>query len=148
MPDETLLERSTRELHERIAEIAPLVEEHAELSAAAEALARANGNGSAPTKPARKPVAAKTGTATATKPKAATKPAGTGKRGRPPGSGNRAGEVLGLLAISPGLKVAGIAEKLGIKPNYLYRVMPGLEADGKVTKAEDGGYTVVAGATE
>jgi hypothetical protein len=34
----------------------------------------------------------------------------------------------------PGITVPEIAEKMGIKQNYLYRVLPGLAADGLVVK--------------
>lgn len=130
----TLLEEKKAEIHARIEELAPLVEEYDELSQAATALG-ITVNGSAPVKPAakrgRKPGEAK-----------ADKPSGTGKRGRPPGSGNRVEEIIGILTISPGLTISEIAGKLGIKPNYLYRVIPGMEKDGKVKKV-DKGYHVV-----
>jgi len=34
----------------------------------------------------------------------------------------------------PGITVPEIAAKMGIKQNYLYRVLPGLQKDGKVVK--------------
>jgi DNA-binding IclR family transcriptional regulator len=34
----------------------------------------------------------------------------------------------------PGITVPEIAEKMGIKQNYLYRVLPGLAEDGLVVK--------------
>jgi DNA-binding IscR family transcriptional regulator len=34
----------------------------------------------------------------------------------------------------PGITVPEIAEKMGIKQNYLYRVLPGLAQDGLVVK--------------
>jgi DNA-binding IscR family transcriptional regulator len=35
---------------------------------------------------------------------------------------------------SPGISIPEIATQLSIEPNYLYRVMPKLLADGQVTK--------------
>lgn len=34
----------------------------------------------------------------------------------------------------PGITIPELAERMGIKQNYLYRVLPGLEQDGKVKK--------------
>jgi DNA-binding IclR family transcriptional regulator len=34
----------------------------------------------------------------------------------------------------PGITVPELAEKMGIKQNYLYRVLPGLEQEGKLEK--------------
>ena len=33
---------------------------------------------------------------------------------------------------TPGITIPQIAEKMGIEPNYLYRVMPRLATDGQV----------------
>ena len=35
----------------------------------------------------------------------------------------------------PGITIPELAEAMGIKQNYLYRVMPGLAEEGKVTKS-------------
>ena len=56
------------------------------------------------------------------------------RRGRPTGSGTRGVEALELVKAHPGITVAEIAEKMGIKQNYLYRVLPGLATDGLVVK--------------
>jgi len=57
------------------------------------------------------------------------------KVGRPKGSGGRLVQVMGVLeeARTP-LSVKDIAMRIGIKPNYLYRVLPQLGREGKVTK--------------
>jgi hypothetical protein len=44
----------------------------------------------------------------------------------------------------PGIKIPEIASELSIEPNYLYRVMPGLEKEGKITRDSDKGYHPVA----
>ncbi len=59
------------------------------------------------------------------------------KPGRPRGrrGGNtRANQALELVRHRPGITIPQIAEELKIEPNYLYRVMPKLVSDGKVTR--------------
>ena len=65
---------------------------------------------------------------------------GGGKRRRRRRGGTRAEHALRAVKANPGITASQIAEKLKIKPNYVYRVMSDLTEDGKVTK--DGrGYT-------
>ena len=59
-------------------------------------------------------------------------------RGRPRGSGTRAVQALELVKARPGITIPELAEAMGIKQNYLYRVMPTLAEDGKVTKSGRG----------
>ena len=56
------------------------------------------------------------------------------KRGRPPGSGNRAQEATAKIREQPGITAAELAQAMGIKTNYLYRVLPRLESEGAITK--------------
>jgi DNA-binding IclR family transcriptional regulator len=58
--------------------------------------------------------------------------------GRAKGSGKRAAQVLAAVQDQPGITIPEIAAKLGIKPNYLYRVMPALQKDGKIVKRGKG----------
>ena len=46
----------------------------------------------------------------------------------------RGAEALALVKEHPGITIPEIAEKMGIKQNYLYRVLPGLAEDGLVKK--------------
>lgn len=55
-------------------------------------------------------------------------------RGRPRGTGARAQEVLARVREKPGITIVELAERMKMKPNYLYRILPPLEKDGKVTK--------------
>jgi len=65
---------------------------------------------------------------------------GSGKRRRRRRGGTRADHALKAVQESPGITASQIAEKMKIKPNYVYRVMSDLTEDGKVVK--DGrGYT-------
>jgi hypothetical protein len=62
----------------------------------------------------------------------------TGRRGRPRGSGARAAQAERLVRANPGISISELASKMKIKPNYLYRVLPQLEKDGKVVKRDKG----------
>jgi CRP-like cAMP-binding protein len=125
------LDEKRNEIGARLKELKPLVEEYQRLEAAAAALdgvptrgAGANGNGAGSARRATARV------------KAASRSRGTGsgRRGRPKGSGTRGAEALALVKGNPGITIPEIAEKMGIKQNYLYRVLPGLAEDGLVTK--------------
>jgi DNA-binding IclR family transcriptional regulator len=39
-----------------------------------------------------------------------------------------------LVSANPGITISELAKKMGIKANYLYRVMPTLQKEGKVRK--------------
>jgi hypothetical protein len=54
--------------------------------------------------------------------------------GRPRGSGGRAQQAVALVKRQPGITISQMGKKMGISPNYLYRVLPQLEKDGKVKK--------------
>jgi hypothetical protein len=78
------------------------------------------------------------------------RPAGTGKKvgrpagkvgrpkarrgGRPKGSGTRSKQALRFVREQPGITIPELAGKMKIQANYLYRVLPGLEQDGKLEK--------------
>ena len=62
------------------------------------------------------------------------------RRGRPRGSGNRAKQALELVRARPGITISEMADAMGIKANYLYRVMPTLQKEGKVKKRDKGWY--------
>jgi hypothetical protein len=48
--------------------------------------------------------------------------------------GTRADQAVKLVADNPGITASQIAERMKIKPNYLYRVLAGLEQEGRVRK--------------
>jgi hypothetical protein len=58
----------------------------------------------------------------------------TGHRGRRRGSGTRAAQAEKLVWENPGITISDLAKKMSIKPNYLYRVLPELQKDGKLRK--------------
>jgi len=123
------------EIATRLRELAPVVDEYQRLEAAAAALASIQGptprtrNASGPASRARRGGGG--GRARAG--------SGAGRRGRPRGTGTRALQTLELVRSQPGITITEIAAKMGIKQNYLYRVLPGLEKDGQVAK-RDGGW--------
>jgi len=120
------LDEKRSEIGARLKELKPLVDEYQRLEAAVAALDGVpQNNGGAPARrsPAR------------TAPKSSRRASkGTGRRGRPKGSGTRGAEALALVRTQPGITIPEIAEKMGIKQNYLYRVLPGLAEDGLVRK--------------
>jgi hypothetical protein len=67
-----------------------------------------------------------------------------GKVGRRKGSGTRAAEALSFVQGQPGITIPELAAKMGIKQNYLYRVLPGLEQDGKLQKKGRGWHPKAA----
>jgi hypothetical protein len=132
------LDEKRKEILARMNELQPLVDEHGRLTAAAAALegvpASRNG-GSAPT-----PRAA--ATRRRSRSRATAKSANGNSRGRPKGTGTRAAEALAIVRAQPGVTIPKIAEEMGIKQNYLYRVLPGLAADNLVKKNGQGWHPV------
>jgi hypothetical protein len=125
------LEEKKREISNRLKELRPLVEEYHRLEAAAAALDGVDG---APTSAGRPAGAARAGSRATTRARPAAAKKTPGRRGRPKGSGTRGKEALALVRSKPGITIPELAEAMGIKQNYLYRVMPGLQKDGFVRK--------------
>ena len=120
------LDEKRKEIQARLKELKPLVEEYERLEAAERAL---SGVGASTVAPAR------TSAPTRRRRSGST---GTGRRGRPRGSGTRAVQALELVKARPGITIPELAEAMGIKQNYLYRVMPSLADEGRVTKSGRG----------
>jgi hypothetical protein len=128
MPD--FVDQKRREMETRLNELRPLVEEFTRLEAAVSAL---QGVGRSAAAPAR--------SVSRAAPKRRTAAGGAkGRRGRPKGSGQRGKQALDLVKKRPGITIPEIADAMGIKQNYLYRVMPGLEKDGLVRKKGRGWF--------
>ena len=123
------LDEKRKEIQARLKELKPLVEEYSRLEAAERALSGVGSNGA--------------GTRTSSSTSAPAKRrrssgSGSGRRGRPRGSGTRAVQAYELVKARPGITIPELAESMGIKQNYLYRVMPTLAEEGKVTKSGRG----------
>jgi ribosomal protein S25 len=114
------LEEKRKEIDARLRELRPLVDEFNQLEKAAAALAGVGGTRSTTTR-ARRSLSS-----------------GPRKRGRPRGSGNRAKQALELVRARPGITISELANAMGIKANYLYRVMPTLQKEGQVKKRDKG----------
>jgi hypothetical protein len=121
------LDEKRREIQARLKELRPLVDEFHRLEAAEQALSGVPNGASASPSPRR-----------ARRSSGGGGGRGTGRRGRPRGSGTRAQEALKLVSDRPGITIPELAEAMGIKQNYLYRVMPTLAEEGRVTKSGRG----------
>src|ERR687898_10007 len=106
------LDEKRKEIDARMQELRPLVDEYQRLEKAAAALSGVGGP------PARRTTRRR-------------RAAAAGRRGRPRGSGNRAKQALELVQSRPGITIAEMADAMGIKANYLYRVMPTLQKEGQ-----------------
>ena len=126
------LDEKRKEIQARLKELKPYVEEYELLQAADSALSGI-GNGASSTPRA----AASSSAPTRRSPKRAAGGSG-GRRGRPKGGGTRCAQALDLVKERPGITIPELAEAMGIQQNYLYRVMPGLAEEGKVTKSGRG----------
>jgi CRP-like cAMP-binding protein len=118
------LDEKRQEIAGRLRELQPLVDEYHRLQAAQSALegvpAKQQGERARPRSRGASSAGGSGG--------------GSGRRGRPRGSGTRSKEALELVRTRPGITIPEIAEAMGIKQNYLYRVLPGLQKDGLVRK--------------
>ncbi|CAN5446205.1 hypothetical protein BH20ACT15_BH20ACT15_07840 [soil metagenome] len=62
-----------------------------------------------------------------------------GRRRRRRRGGSRADQAVKLIAENPGIGVADLGKKMHLKaPNYLYRVLPDMEKEGRVKKKGKG----------
>lgn len=119
------LDEKRKEIDARLKELTPLVEEYHRLEAASVALSGVNGRAQTVR---RRRTTASSSSGTAAR-----------RRGRPRGQGGRALQAIKLIGQRPGIKIPEIAAAMGIKQNYLYRVLPPLEKDGRIVK-RDGGW--------
>lgn len=140
------LKKTLKDIETRRRELEPLVEEYRQLEEAAAALQGVDGSssGGASSGTGSRSGAGRTSggrrastTRTSGRRRAAGS-SGTGRRGRPRGSGKRAQQALDLVAGQPGITIPELAKAMKIQPNYLYRVLPSLEQDGKVKKKDKG----------
>ena len=134
MPD--LLDKTRAGIAGRLKELKPTVDEYERLLAAASALEL---HGSATPTPRRRGPGRPRGTSGhGRKASAGTSVKGTaspkGRAGRRKRSGTRAAEALSFVQAQPGITISELAAKMGIKQNYLYRVLPGLQQEKKVSR--------------
>ena len=120
------LDEKRKEIQARLKELRPLVDEFHRLEAAEAALSGVGGGSGG-----------KAATPAPTRRRRSSS-SSNGRRGRPRGTGTRAAQALKLVEEQPGISIPELASAMGIKQNYLYRVMPGLAEEGKVTKSGRG----------
>ena len=159
------LDQKRAEITKRLNELRPLVDEFHQLEAAASALRGVKGSRNStssttrrrPGRPRGPRTTTRAASATATRTRAtrrrsstrATTASATRRTGRRPGrrkgSGARAAQTLELVKAAPsGITIPELATKMGIKQNYLYRVLPGLQKEGKVRKRGRSWYAKAA----
>ena len=117
------LDVKRKEISDRLKELRPLVEEYHRLEAASQALDGVGGSTPARRGPGR--------------PRGSSTTKGR-RRGRRRGGNTRAAQALELVKAQPGITIPELATKMGIKQNYLYRVMPTLQSDKQVKKQGKG----------
>jgi hypothetical protein len=120
------LDEKRQEIQARLKELKPLVDEYHRLEAADRALSGV-GNGTT-----------RTAAAAPRRTRRTSGGGAGGRRGRPRGSGTRGQQALELVRARPGVSIPELAEAMGIKQNYLYRVMPDLASQGLVVKSGRG----------
>jgi hypothetical protein len=107
------------EIQTRLDELAPLIAEHDRLRRALDALDGVDRSST----------------------RSSATPGRSGRSaGRPRGSGERSRQALALLRQEPGLGAAEVARRIGVHPNYAYRILPGLEEQGLVEKRDRAWY--------
>jgi hypothetical protein len=124
------LDEKREEIGARLRELRPLIDEYQRLEAAVAALDGVPATASTSTAPSRPARRMPSRTPAPTRKRGVSH----GRRGRPKGSGTRGAEALARVRADPGITIPALAEKMGIKQNYLYRVLPGLAEDGLVVK--------------
>ena len=117
------LDEKRKEIQARLKELRPLVDEFHRLEAAERALSGMDAKPAAAAAPTRR---------------RRSSASSNGRRGRPRGTGTRAAQALQLVGERPGITIPELADAMGIKQNYLYRVMPTLADEGQVVKSGRG----------
>lgn len=151
------LEAQRKQILDRLQELRPLHEEYLTLEKAHQALDQLGGpirrlTGRGPGRPPgrrtgaasttrrrgpgrpRKTAAARSRSATR------TKKAGAARGGSRKAGNTRADQAATAVRQNPGITIPEIASKLGIRQNYLYRVMQKLQKERQVTRRNRGFY--------
>jgi hypothetical protein len=140
-----ILDKTRRDIAERLRDLQPFVEEYRRLEEAVSALAGiASPPSASPSTPRprapRRPHQTTTPKVETSKPKHAAKTPRATKHhaGRSAGGGPRAAQTLAIVKANPGITIPTIAAQMAIKGNYLYRILPKLEQEGKVVRRGHG----------
>ncbi len=133
MPPRTdFLTKQRQQIEARLRELLPAHEEYLTLLQARDALAGVKpGNGRRG--PGRPPGKRGPG-----RPPGSGRKTGSRKTTRRRRGGTRADQALTLIKQNPGITVSDIANQMGIRQNYLYRVTQELQKDRKVRRRNGG----------
>jgi hypothetical protein len=121
MPRTDFLTKQRKQITSRLEELRPLYEEYLTLEKAQQALEQVSG-----------PIRRVVGTRRPGRPPSRRPAAGRSTR-RKTGD-TRADQTLKVIRANPGITIPELAEKLGIRPNYLYRVTAGLQKERRIRK--------------
>jgi hypothetical protein len=123
----------------RLRELQPAYEEYLTLLEVQDKL-KGVGAGSSPRRrgPGRPPGSATRKRTTGARATTRRRAASNGRRRRRRSGGTRADQALSLIKGTPGITVPQIAEKMGIRQNYLYRVTAGLQKQGAIKRRGSG----------
>jgi hypothetical protein len=138
------LTQQRRRIDARLQELRPAHEEYLTLLEAKEALEGLKTPSRAGRPPGRRGPGRPPGSGT--RKRATTRAKSTNGRRRPRrggtrrrrAGGTRADQALQLIKANPGITVPTIADQMGIRQNYLYRVTAGLQKEGSVKRKGQG----------
>jgi hypothetical protein len=138
------LTQQRRQIDTRLQQLRPAHEEYLtllEAKQALEGLKALSDTGRTPARrrPGRPPGSGRGRRAAATRAKAASNGRRRARRGgRRRAGGTRADQALELIKSNPGIGVPQIADRMGIRQNYLYRVTAALQKQGSVKRKGQG----------
>jgi len=144
MPPRTdFLTQQRRQIDAKLQELKPAYEEYLTLLQAKDALEGLKTPSRVGRPPGRRgpgrPPGSRNGRRTATRARSANgrrRPRRAATRRR--AGGTRADQALQLIKANPGMTVPQIADKMGIRQNYLYRVTAALQKQGSVKRRGQG----------
>jgi hypothetical protein len=143
-PRNDFLTQQRRQIDARLEQLRPAHEEYLTLLEAKRALEGLKGTSGTAATPARRGPGRPPGSGRGRRAAASSaKPANGRRRARRGGGRRRAGgtrgdQALELIKANPGMTVPQIAERMGIRQNYLYRVTAGLQKSGSVKRKGQG----------
>src|SRR6266516_1768170 len=141
MPPRTdFLTQQRRQIEARLEQLKPAHEEYLTLLEAKQALEGLKTPSSAPRRrgPGRPPGSGRRQRAATARAKPANGRRRARRGGRRRAGGTRANQALELIKANPGIGVPQIADRMGIRQNYLYRVTAALQKAGSVKRQGQG----------
>ena len=141
MPPRTdFLTQQRRQIEARLEQLKPAHEEYLTLLEAKQALEGLKTPSSAPRRrgPGRPPGSGRRRRVATARAKPANGRRRARRGGRRRAGGTRADQALELIKANPGIGVPQIADRMGIRQNYLYRVTAALQKGGSVKRQGQG----------